>query len=91
MSNCVGCGWCCVAFNVPAVDKSAGHACEYLEYIGHANQGYYVCSIHERKPQMCREFSTPGSRCPIGAEKLNKCGGIDRWITFNEEGEYDAN
>lgn len=77
MSNCVGCGRCCVDFAIAELNKPAGVSCEHLRYQGKAGLGCYVCVIHHRKPGVCSDHNYPGSRCAIGSMELNKIGAIN--------------
>lgn len=48
MRNCDGCTLCCKLPRIPAISKPSNQWCAYCRN---------GCSIHDHKPQVCREFN----------------------------------
>ncbi|MCA2977739.1 MAG: YkgJ family cysteine cluster protein [Myxococcaceae bacterium] len=52
---CTGCGACCVAPDIAALDKPLGLACPHLG-------PDHRCTVYERRPQVCRDYQ-PDELC----------------------------
>ncbi len=50
MIPCTKCGACCVAPDIAALDKPLGLVCPHLGPDA-------LCTIYERRPQVCRDYS----------------------------------
>lgn len=48
--ECTRCGACCVAPDIAALDKPLGLRCPHL---GPDN----LCTVYERRPQVCRDYA----------------------------------
>lgn len=55
--ECTRCGACCVAPDIAALDKPLGLRCPHLTADN-------LCSIYERRPQVCREYA-PDEVCRL--------------------------
>ncbi|MBJ6759675.1 YkgJ family cysteine cluster protein [Myxococcaceae bacterium JPH2] len=47
--ECTRCGACCVAPDIAALDKPLGLRCPHLTEDN-------LCSVYERRPQVCRDY-----------------------------------
>jgi len=59
---CLHCGDCCTRFEISEINKEAGHRCQYLTVDN-------LCSIYDRRPDVCYKHNYPSRICPIGAQK----------------------
>jgi uncharacterized protein len=48
--DCTRCGACCVAPDIAALDKPLGMRCPHLTADN-------LCSVYERRPQVCRDYA----------------------------------
>ncbi|WNG20512.1 YkgJ family cysteine cluster protein [Cystobacter fuscus] len=55
--DCTRCGACCVAPDIAALDKPLGLRCPHL---GADN----LCTVYERRPQVCRDYQ-PDAVCRL--------------------------
>ncbi|OJH33614.1 YkgJ family cysteine cluster protein [Cystobacter ferrugineus] len=55
--DCTRCGACCVAPDIAALDKPLGLRCPHL---GPDN----LCTVYERRPQVCRDYQ-PDAVCRL--------------------------
>jgi hypothetical protein len=71
--NCLHCGHCCKTLN-PFNDSVCPHLVEI--------QGIFLCSIYEKRPQVCKDHEYPYKHCPIGIDilKIVDAQGISKRI-----------
>lgn len=51
--DCQTCAACCYTFSIPGL-KNAGEPCPNL---ARAENGKFTCTVYERRPEACRNFS----------------------------------
>ena len=65
MTPCTKCGACCVAPDIAALDKPLGLVCPHLGPDA-------LCTIYERRPQVCRDYSPDEVCAQIEAPTLDE-------------------
>jgi hypothetical protein len=78
--RCLHCGWCCINFEIPELNKRAGERCKYLTSDN-------LCLVYDKpeRPEICSTHDYPAVVCPIGLQntdsilikKCELCGGIN--------------
>ena len=63
--ECTRCGACCIAPDIAALDKPLGLACPHL---GADN----LCTIYDRRPEVCRSYSADEVCEQIAAPTLDE-------------------
>lgn len=63
--DCTRCGACCVAPDIAALDKPLGLRCPHL---GADN----LCTVYERRPQVCRDYQADAVCRAIEAPTLEE-------------------
>jgi uncharacterized protein len=64
-SECTRCGACCVAPDIAALDKPLGLRCPHLT-------GENLCSVYDRRPQVCRDYQADALCAEIAAPTLEE-------------------
>ena len=59
---CLHCGDCCTRFSIAEINKPQGVRCQYLTEEN-------LCSIYDKRPDVCYKHDYPFRVCPIGYEK----------------------
>ena len=65
MIPCTRCGACCVAPDIAALDKPLGLVCPHLGPDA-------LCTIYERRPQVCRDYAADEVCLQIEAPTLEE-------------------
>ncbi len=73
--ECTQCGACCVAPDIAALDKPLGLRCPHL---GEDN----LCTVYERRPQVCRDYSADELCQRIDAPTLD--GRVAKYLALFE-------
>lgn len=63
--NCTLCGACCVAPDIAALDKPLGLRCPHLTADN-------LCSVYDRRPQICRDYQADAVCEQIAAPTLDE-------------------
>lgn len=71
-AKCLRCGQCCIAYDVPEINKRGFTACQHLSFKG----DIAFCNIYETRPESCRIFIIAGKdgECAIGRIQRQKKG-----------------
>jgi Fe-S-cluster containining protein len=79
--ECTRCGACCVAPDIAALDKPLGLRCPHL---GEGN----LCTVYERRPQVCRDYTPDWVCAAIAAPTLEER--VARYLALFSLGEEAA-
>jgi len=63
--RCLHCGECCIFFDIPEINKTAGVRCQFLTEDN-------LCKIWDKpeRPKVCWKHDYPASMCPIGLDNM---------------------
>lgn len=73
-TKCLRCGQCCIAYDVPEINKRGFTACPHLVF---GDGGIASCNIYETRPESCKIFTIAGKdgECVIGKIQMQKYKG----------------